>query len=91
MIPIYDDTLKQKHEQTKAMEEQIRQHTEALEMDEIQMNNLKKKVDEFKKKIYFQKKRDTQNKEEQNKERQTVIHVHLPDKRFTGGGFNLSI
>ena len=38
-------------------------------MDEIQMNNLKKKVDEFKKKIYFQKKRDTQNKEEQNKER----------------------
>lgn len=60
-------------------------------MDMIQMNNLKKKMDEFKKKIYFQKKRETQAKEDQNKERETVIHVHLPEKRFTGGGFNLSI
>lgn len=57
-------------------------------MDEIQMNNLKKRLDELKKKIHYQKKREQQSRDEQVKE--TVIHVHLPDKRFTGGGFNLS-
>lgn len=53
------------------------------------MNNLNKRLDELKKKIYYQKKREQQARDDQPKE--SIIHVHLPDKRFTGGGFNLSI
>jgi hypothetical protein len=41
-------------------------------------------------KFFTQKKREQQTREEK-KAQEDYIKVILPDKRFTGGGFNLSI
>lgn len=52
---------------------------------------MNKELDTFTKKYYYQKKREQQQKESANKQaRDGTIQIHLPDKRFTGGGFNLA-
>lgn len=56
----------------------------------IQSERLKKQLQTFKKKFFFQKKREQQQKQEK-KTQEDFIKVILPDKRFTGGGFNLAI
>ena len=56
----------------------------------IELERLQKQLQNYKKKFFIQKKREQQQKEEK-KTQQDYIKVILPDKRFTGGGFNLAI
>jgi len=55
------------------------------------LERLQKELQNYKKKFFVQKKREIQQKEEKKTTQEDFIKVILPDKRFTGGGFNLAI
>ena len=61
-----------------------------MEEYNIELERLPKELQNYKKKFFIQKKRELQQKEEK-KTQEDFIKVILPDKRFTGGGFNLAI
>lgn len=61
-----------------------------MEEYSIELERLQKELQNYKKKFFIQKKRELQQKEEK-KTQEDFIKVILPDKRFTGGGFNLAI
>ena len=56
----------------------------------IEYERLQKELNSFKVKFFVQKKREQQSKDDK-KSQEDFIKVILPDKRFTGGGFNLAI
>ena len=72
------------------MKEEIESYEETMSEFTIELERLQKELQSFKKKFFFQKKRAQQVKDEK-KSQEDYIKVILPDKRFTGGGFNLAI
>ena len=90
MVPVYEDNLLQKQRQIEAMKEEIDNYEETMSEFTIEAERLRKELQTYKKKFFFQKKREQQDKEEK-KTQEDYIKVILPDKRFTGGGFNLAI
>ena len=57
---------------------------------QIELQRLQKELQSYKLKFYTQKKREQQTREDK-KSQEDFIKVILPDKRFTGGGFNLAM
>ena len=90
MIPVYEETLEQKQRQIEAMKEEIENYDETLLEYKIELERLQKELQGYKLKFYNQKKREQQAREDK-KSQEDFIKVILPDKRFTGGGFNLAI
>lgn len=90
MVPVYQENLQQKQRQIIAMKQEINNYQETMEEYGIQLERLGKELQNYKKKFFVQKKREQQLKEEK-KTQEDYIKVILPDKRFTGGGFNLAI
>ena len=90
MIPVYEETLEQKQRQIESMREEIDNYDETLLEYKIELERLQKELQNYKMKFYNQKKREQQAKEDK-KTQEDFIKVILPDKRFTGGGFNLAI
>ena len=75
-----------------SMLHEIKSYRDTLDEYKIELERLNKELDTFTKKYYYQKKREQQNKETLSKQlKDGTIQIHLPDKRFTGGGFNLAI
>lgn len=90
MIPIYQENLLMKQRQIEQMKEEVRGHEELMGQLTIETERLKKELQNFKKKYLIQKKKEQQDRD-QKKRDEEYIKVVLPDKRFTGGGFNLAI
>lgn len=62
MIPVYEENLQQKQRQIEAMKEEIESHEETMSELTIESERLKKELQNFKKKFFFQKKREQQEK-----------------------------
>jgi chromosome segregation ATPase len=90
MIPVYEDTLDQKQRQVQSMRDEIENYDETILEYKIEYERLQKELQTYKQKFFTQKKREQQAKEDK-KAQEDYIKVILPDKRFTGGGFNLAI
>jgi hypothetical protein len=72
------------------MKEEIENYEEVILEYKIELERLQKELQTYKIKFFQQKKREQQAKEDK-KSQEDFIKVILPDKRFTGGGFNLAI
>lgn len=90
MIPVYEETLEQKQRQVQSMRDEIENYDETILEYKIEYERLQKELQTYKQKFFTQKKREQQAKEDK-KAQEDYIKVILPDKRFTGGGFNLAI
>ncbi|KRX06422.1 hypothetical protein PPERSA_05035 [Pseudocohnilembus persalinus] len=92
MIPVYQQSLKQKTQQMRAMNGEMIMYQTHLSEYKLEIDRLNKDLQSNKKKYYEQKKREQQKREQENPYNQgTGIRVNLPNKRFTGGGFNLAV
>merc|ERR1712226_1842588 len=90
MITQYQDTVKEKSNQLKAIDTELTiQQTKSNEQ-KYEIERLTNEVKEYKKRIFELKKKGMAMVEEREREgKQWNQNVHLPEKRFVGGGFNL--
>jgi len=90
MITQYQDTVKEKGNQLKAIDSELTiQQTKAIEQ-KYEIERITNEVKEFKRKVFELKKKQQGIKDEKEREGKIWnMNVHLPEKRFVGGGFNL--
>ncbi|EAR86580.1 flagellar associated protein (macronuclear) [Tetrahymena thermophila SB210] len=92
LIPVYQESLKEKTKQMRAMNGELTMYQSHLAEYKLEIDRLTKDLQDSKKKFYEQKKREQQQYEaQQTQQKAMAIQINLPDKRFTGGGFNLAI
>jgi len=90
MLGQYQETIKEKNNQLKAIDSELTiQQTKAIEQ-KYEIERLTNEVKDFKRKVFELKKKQQGIREEKEREGKIWnMNVHLPEKRFVGGGFNL--
>ncbi|CAD8107600.1 unnamed protein product [Paramecium sonneborni] len=90
MIPYYQDSLRQKEEQMKAMDQELSMYQSHINEYKLEIDRINKELQRVKQKYFNQKKREQQQRDLRIQEEQgQSIQVILPEKKFVGGGFAL--
>eukprot|EP00825_Cyclidium_porcatum_P005862 TRINITY_DN1287_c0_g1_i7.p1 TRINITY_DN1287_c0_g1~~TRINITY_DN1287_c0_g1_i7.p1 ORF type:complete len:699 (-),score=223.57 TRINITY_DN1287_c0_g1_i7:296-2392(-) len=91
-IPVLVQNLQQKSIQMNAMQGEIALYSSHIQEYQLEKDRLSKDLQDIKKKFFEQKKREQRRAElKYESQNATTIPITQPEKRFTGGGFNLCV
>jgi len=89
-LEMYQETYGAKVKQMKAMQSELKTYQAQVGDYKDEIDRLTRELQEVKKKYFDQKKREQLAQDAQRGETKAIHPRHVPQVRFTGGGFNLA-
>merc|ERR1711972_666030 len=89
-LEMYQETYGAKMKQMKAMQSELKTYQAQVGDYKDEIDRLTRELQEVKKKYFDQKKREQVAQDAQRGDTRAVHPRHVPQVRFTGGGFNLA-
>merc|ERR1711972_662153 len=89
-LEMYQETYGAKMKQMKAMQSELKTYQAQVSDYKDEIERLTRELQEVKKKYFDQKKREQVVQDAQRGDTKVIHPRHVPQVRFTGGGFNLA-